>query len=80
MCLTLYSIDTHFITSKQTAFENIVGQGEIARHEQFLLFPQYFLFKQITVYSFVHIFEIISLFASELEKPTTDIWGKGLRR
>ena len=22
--------------------ENIVGKGEIARHEQFLLFPQYF--------------------------------------
>ena len=24
---------------KQTAFENIVGKGEIARNEQFLLFP-----------------------------------------
>ena len=24
-------------------FENTVGKGEIARNEQFLLFPQYFL-------------------------------------
>ena len=29
---------------QQTAFENIVGKGEIARNEQFLLFPQCFLF------------------------------------
>ena len=27
---------------QQTAFENIVGKGEIARNEQFLLFPQCF--------------------------------------
>ena len=25
------------------AFENTAGKGEIARNEQFLLFPQYFL-------------------------------------
>ena len=42
--LTLYSIDTHFDThQQQTAFENIVGKEEIARKEQFLLFPQCFL-------------------------------------
>ena len=28
---------------QQTAFENIAGKGEIARNEQFLLFPQCFL-------------------------------------
>ena len=33
--LTIYSIDTQ----QQTAFENIVGKGEIARNKQFLLFP-----------------------------------------
>ena len=33
----------------QTAFENIVGKGEIARNEQFLLFPQCFLLNQIIV-------------------------------
>ena len=45
---------------KQSAFENIVGKGEIARNEQFLLFPQCFLLDQITVYPPVHIFYIIS--------------------
>ena len=28
---------------QQTVFENIVGKGEIAHNEQFLLFPQCFL-------------------------------------
>ena len=54
---------------EQTAFENIVGKGEITFNEQFLLFPQCFQLKQITVSLFVHIFAIISLFAAELEKP-----------
>ena len=31
---------------QQTAFENIVGKGEIARNEQFLLFPQCFLLNE----------------------------------
>ena len=34
---------------QQTAFENIVGQEEIAYNEQFLLFPQRFLLNQIIV-------------------------------
>ena len=67
--LTLYSIDFHFDTSQQTAFKNIVGKGEITHNEQFLLFPQYFLRNQILVFPFVHIFDIISLFAAELEEP-----------
>ena len=29
-----------FTHQQQTALENIVGKGEIARNEQFLLFPQ----------------------------------------
>ena len=48
-----------------TSFENIVGKGEIARDKQFLLFPQCFLLNQMTVSPFVHIFDIISLFAAE---------------
>ena len=63
---------------QQTLFENIVGKGEIARIEQFLLFPQNFLLNQIIVSQFVHIFDIISLFAAELEKPKIGISGKGL--
>ena len=50
---------------QQTAFEKIVGKED----EQFLLFPQCFLLNQILVHHFVHIFDIISLFAAELEEP-----------
>ena len=54
---------------QQTAFENIVGKGKIARNEQFLLFPQCFQLNQITVSPLVHIFDVVSLFAVELEEP-----------
>ena len=63
---------------QQTAFENIVGKGEIARNKQFLLFSQCFLLNQIIVSPFVHIFDIISLFAADLEEPKIGISGKGL--
>ena len=45
---------------QHTAFENIVGKGEIARNEQLLLFPQCFRPNQITVSPLVHIFYILS--------------------
>ena len=64
---------------QQTAFENIVGKEEIAHNKQFLLFPQCFLLYQVIVSHFFHIFDIISLFAAELEKPKIGISGKGLR-
>ena len=54
---------------QQTAFENIVGEEEIAHKEQFLLFPQSFLLNQKIVSPFVNIFDIISLFPVELEEP-----------
>ena len=63
---------------QHTAFENTVGKGEIARKEQFLLFPQCFLLNQIMVPQFVHILNIISLLAAELEEPKICISGKGL--
>ena len=63
---------------QQTAFENIMGKGEIAHNEQLLLFPQCFLLNRIVVSTFVHIFDIISLFAAELEDPKTSISGKRL--
>ena len=59
---------------QQTVFENIVGKGEIARNEQFLLSPQCFLRNQIIV----HTFDIITLFTAELEEPKVGISGKGL--
>ena len=63
----------------QTAFENNVGKGEIAHNKQFLLSPQCFLLNQITVSPFVHVFDIISLFATEFEEPKIGILGKGLK-
>ena len=77
--LTLYSIGTRFNTSTTDSFENMVGKGEIARNEQFLLSPQCFLLNQIIVSPFVHIFAIIPLFAAELEEPRIGLSGKGLR-
>ena len=51
---------------------------EIARYEQFLLFPQCFLLNQKLVSTFVNIYDIISLFAAELEEPKIVVLGKGL--
>ena len=58
---------------QQTAFENIVGKEEIARKEQFLLFPQCFLLNQKSVSPFVNIVDILSLFSDELEEPKIGI-------
>ena len=63
---------------QQTAFENIVGKGEIAHNGQFLLFPQSFLLNQIIVSPLAHIFDITSLFAAEFEEPKIGSSGKGL--
>ena len=63
---------------QQTAFENIVGKGEIARNKQFLLFPQCFVPNQMIISLIVHIFDIVSLFGAEFEKPKIGISGKGL--
>ena len=51
---------------------------EIARNEQFLLFPQCFLLNQKNISPFVNILDIISLFAVELEAPKIGISSKGL--
>ena len=64
---TLYSIDTHFNASTTDSIWNITGREEIARNEQFLLFPQCFLLNQIIASPFVHIFDAISLSVAEME-------------
>ena len=56
-----------------------MGKEEIARHEQFFLFPQCFLLNQKIVCPFVNIFYIISLVAAELEEPKIGVRGKGLK-
>ena len=71
--LTLYSIITHFDTSTTDSFENIAGKEEIARNEQFLLFPQSVLLNQVILSPFVHIFDIISSFSAQLEEPEIGI-------
>ena len=55
-----------------------MGKEEIARNEQFLLFPQCFLLNQKIVSPFVNSFDIVSLFAAELEELKTELCGKGL--
>ena len=78
LILNLYYIDTHFDASK-TAFENIEGKRETAAHnKQFLLFSQCFLLNQIILSPFVHIFDILSLSAAEMEEPKLGISGKRL--
>ena len=64
---------------QETAFENIVGKGEIARNEQFLLFLLCFPLDQIIVSAFAHIFDIISLIAVEFAEPKICKSGKGLK-
>ena len=61
------------VHQQQTAFENTVVKEKIARNEQFLLFPQCFLLNQKIVSPFVNIFDIISLFAAELEESKIGI-------
>ena len=55
-----------------------MGKKEIARNEQFLLLPQCFLLNPIIVSPFIPIFDIVSLFAAELEETKIVISGKGL--
>ena len=68
-----------FKHQQQTAFENIVGKGEIACNKQFLPFLQCFLHKQIIESPFVYTFDIISLLEAVLEEPKMGISGKGLK-
>ena len=63
---------------QQTAFENIEGKEEIARNEQFLLFPQCFLLNQKLVSPFVNIYDIKFLFAAEVKDSKIGMWGKEL--
>ena len=54
---------------QQTGFEDIVVKKEIALNEQFLFSPQCFLLNHLIVSPSVHTFDIISLFAVEVEEP-----------
>ena len=58
---------------QQTAFENIAGKEEIARNEQFLLFPPCFLLNLIIAPHLSVFFDIIFLLAADLEEPKIGI-------
>ena len=49
-------------------FENTVGKKEIARNEQFLLFPQYFLPVWVTFFHFHEILKLSSANSSILNE------------
>ena len=55
-----------------------MGKEKIACNEQFLLFPQCSLLNQKIVSPFGNIFDIISLFAAELEEHKSGMQCKGL--
>ena len=80
MILTLSSTDTYSDASTTDTFKNIMGKGEIAHNERFLLFLQCFLLNQIIVSPFVHILYIIPLFGAKCEEPKICISDRGLRR
>ena len=65
----VFSLLHRYSFQQQRVFENIVQKQEIARKEQFLIFPQCFLLDQKIVSPFVHIFDVVSVFAAELEAP-----------
>ena len=57
-----------------------MGKGEIARDEQFPLYPQCFLFNQILVSPVCSYFRHRILFAAEMEEPKIGISGKRLKK
>ena len=67
--LTLHSMDTY----NRQLLKTLREKKKLLRTSNFS-FPQCFLLNQINVSPFVHIFDIISLFAAELEEPKIGIY------
>ena len=65
-----------FLRLHYKAFENTVGKGEIARNEQFLLFPQCFLFVLRTL-PFSANLKLSSANSFSLEESRICCLGKG---
>ena len=82
--LTLYSIDTHFdasaliLTHQQQLLKTLWEREKLLVMSNFSFFHNVFNSYRIIVYPFVHVFDIISFFAAELEEPKIGIWGRGL--
>ena len=75
--LTLSETSLVFTCSQYKSFENTVGKGEIARNEQFLLFPQCFLPDWITFCHFHYNLQLSSANSFNLEKSKICCLGKG---
>ena len=69
----LWFPETFCLIKNRQLLKTLWEKGKIARNEQFLLFPECFLLNQIIVPPFVHLFDIISLLAVELEEPKIGI-------
>ena len=62
---------------QQTDLKTLWKKEKLLEMSNFSFSHNVFLFNQINLSPFVHIFHIISLFATELEEPKIDISGKG---
>ena len=67
--LTLYSIDTHFNTSTTNSFWKHCGKRRNCLYHAVSPFPTVFSTQSDNCVPYVHIFDIISLFAAVLEEP-----------
>ena len=65
---------------QQTSFENIVEKGEIARNEQFLLFPQCFPLNQIMFPNWsIYLYLLLNWKSLKLAYEVKVLSGQGLK-
>ena len=74
--LTLFQTSPVFTCLLYNSFEKTVGKGEIARSEQFLLFPQCFLFSK-NFLSFPSNLKLSPASTFRLEESKICLLGKG---
>ena len=77
---SLYPIDTHFDASTKDSFSKHCGKRRNCLLQAISSFPTMFSTQSdnCILINFVHIFDITSLFAAELEEPKIGISGQGL--
>ena len=76
--LIIYSIYTHFDASTTGSFRKHCGISRNCSQRAISPFPTMFSTQSDNCTPFVHSFDIIFLFAAELEEPKIGIRGKGL--
>ena len=78
MHLNISHLQTHFdAIAAETTFENIVAKGEIARDEQFPLWPQCFQLYLTVKISLVEIFQVFVTMFSKSSAADLLYIGKG---